>query len=279
MTHSDGSMMTRSGVRIYTQEWRAERPKASVLLVHGLGEHSGRYAHVAAHFNRRGYHLAAFDLPGHGKSVGTRGHIASYPLVTDLISELLAETRRRNPGLPVFLYGHSLGGSYVLYYALTCAAEVEGMIVTSPGLGTRNPVPRWKLALGRVLYKLAPSFTMDNGLDVDGLSHDPAVARAYRDDPLVHPKVSARLGLDLLEIGKWIAGHSEKYPGLPLLLMQGSADPIVDPEKTRRFAESVTGEVSFRMWPGLYHEMHNEPQHGDVLDAMTDWLDRQNAPG
>lgn len=270
------TLADKSCVVVY--EWKAEQPKAIVFLVHGLGEHAGRYDHVAAALNRAGYSLIGFDHPGHGKSDGVRGHISSYDVVFDLIDQLRQEAAKQTPDLPQFVYGHSMGGSFVLYYLYKRQPKLAGAIVTSPGLGTADPVPAWKTTLGKVLYNLAPSFQMDNGLKREGLARDPAVVSAYNADPLVHGKISARLALDMLGHGREMIADAGGFPPVPLLLMQGSKDMLVSPPMTDQFAKGFKGDLTYKVWDGMYHELHNEPEKQQVLDTITGWLD-QHLPG
>ncbi|MDP3450354.1 MAG: alpha/beta hydrolase, partial [Anaerolineaceae bacterium] len=177
------------------------------------------------------------------------------------------------PGLPVFIYGHSLGGNLTLYYCLTQNPQIKGAIVTSPGLATAAPVPPVKLALGKLMYNLMPAMQMDNGLLRSGLSRDPEVEKIYSNDPLVHPKISARLALDLINNGKFIIDHAAEFP-IPLLLMQGTGDYIVNPPMTKTFANAAPlSKITFKEWDGYYHELHNEPEKAQVLKTITDWLD------
>lgn len=262
------------GLHLYAQGWEPEsEPKAVVCLVHGLGDHSGRYGHVAAHLVEHGYALLAVDLRGHGRSAGPRGHAATYEALLQDIDLLLGTAASYYPGRPRFLYGHSLGGGLVISYALSRRPKLAGVVATSPSLRPAIEPPAWKLRLGRLLYNVRPQMQMNNGLDIEGLSHEPAVIRAYRRDPLVHDRVSARLGLDLLSNGEQALGQAARFP-LPLLLMHGNCDRLTSFAASRQFAEQApAGICTFREWDGLYHELHNEPQAGEVLNAITGWLD------
>jgi acylglycerol lipase len=267
MRHTKYNLTTQDNLKLYVQEWSPEGAvKGSLMLVHGLGEHSGRYAHVAEALTSKGYSLTAFDLRGHGKSEGIRGHATSYPALMNDITQNINLVREHFPGSPIFLYGHSIGGNFVLYYCLTQKTDIKGAIVTAPALGTANPVPLVKLTLGKLLYNLLPSTQMDNGLDRSGLSRDPEVEKKYSSDPLVHPKVSARLALDTLNNGRFIIDHAHEFP-IPLLMMQGSADRIV--------SLSLTSKITFKEWEGCYHELHNEPEKQEVLKFIADWLDQE----
>ncbi len=266
---------SKDGLQFYAQEWRPDGDaRAVVALVHGLGEHSSRYDHVANYFNDHGLGVVAMDHRGHGRTGGKRGH-GSYDVILEDIDHLLLETAQRYPAKPVFLYGHSLGGALVLYYGLKRQPKIKGVICTSPGLIPAQD-PGGKILLARVMSALAPSFQIENGLDVTGLSHDTAVVKAYQADPLVHGKISARLGLDLIENGKWIIEHAAEFP-LPLLLLQGSADRLVNPMGAKQFAPKVKNNIRFKQFDGWYHELHNEVEKEIVLHEMVAWVDEQLA--
>lgn len=246
-----------------------------VCLVHGLGEHSGRYIHVAKALLQAGYVLLAPDLRGHGQSEGARGDAPSYAALLDDISALLAQAASRFPTTPCFLYGHSMGGNLVLNYALRHPEELAGVIATAPWLELAFAPPRSKLLLGRVLGRALPSLTIPNGLNTHHLSHDPAVVAAYVNDSLVHGRISARMGLALLASGCWALEYARSLQ-VPLLLMHGEKDRITSAEASARFARSVRGDCTYKCWEGLYHEIHNEAQSDSVLTTVISWLDAHN---
>jgi len=282
MTHTELEWRTADGLRLYAQEWRPDaQVRAVVCVLHGLGEHSGRYAHVAAVLAQAGYAFLGPDLRGHGRSEGQRGHAPSWDVLLDDVAVLIREAGGRCPGAPCFLYGHSLGASLALSYVLRRkaqgAADLAGVIATGPILRTAFAPPAWKIALGHVLYGLWPTFSMTNEVDPNGLSHDPQVARAYLADPLVHNRVSARLGIGFLNEGEWLLAHAAEFP-LPLLLMVGGADPITSAQASQEFAARVPADCTFKRWDGLYHEIHNEPQQGEVLAFLVFWLQAHTAP-
>ena len=242
-----------------------------VCLVHGHGEHVGRYSHVADALNQEGYALVAIDLRGHGRSEGKRGHVPSYEALMDDVAWLIDDAKLRFPDVPCFLYGHSMGGNLVLNFCLRRRPQLAGVIATSPWLQTAFDPPAWRLLLARVMNVLWPSLTVSNQLDFGDLSHSEDVIRAYRDDPFVHDRISARLFVSVNNAGKWAIEHASDF-SLPLLLMHGSADKITSPDATVRFSRSVQGDCTFKLWDGLYHEIHNEPQKQDVLEYITNWL-------
>jgi alpha-beta hydrolase superfamily lysophospholipase len=269
-THAESSWKTPDGAQLYCQEWLpGGEVKAAVVLVHGLGEHSSRYQHVADFLNSAGYAVTAFDLRGHGRSTGVRGD-CSYDQTADDIQHFLDQASARFADLPLFLYGHSLGGALVLYYGLTHNPKLTGIIATSPGLIPAQD-PGAKRTIAKIMARLLPSMTMNNDLDVTGLSHIPAVSEKYLADPLVHPKISIRLGNDLLSKGEWMLQQTS-FP-VPLLLLQGSEDRLVNPAGARRFAENVKGATTFHLYPGLYHELHNEAEQREVLQTILDWME------
>ncbi len=273
MVNSESMWRTTDGLQLFAQLWQpGAGARGVVCLVHGLGEHSGRYAHVAAAFTGAGYALQAFDLRGHGKSQGRRGHAPSWEALFDDISLSLTQAAARFPDVPVFLYGHSLGGTLVLTYCMSRDSQVTGVISTGPLLRPAFAPPAWKLALGRLMYELWPTFSLNNELDPAGISRDWAVVQAYVDDHLVHDRVSARLGLDMLQAGEWAMRHGEDLK-LPSLLMYGSADRLCSPEAIRQFAEHVNHQCTCTSWDGLYHEIHNEPEQDEVLLAIIQWLE------
>lgn len=276
MKQKEFSWKTKDGMKLYAKEWIPDgKVKASIALVHGLGEHIGRYEYVAEAFTEAGYAMTGFDLRGHGKSDGIRGFSTSNDAVMDDISQNIQNAKNDFPNVPTFLYGHSLGGNLVLYYSLTRKPEVKGVIATSPGLGTAKPLPPALLVLTKMLYRLAPSMQINNTLETSGLSRDPEVEKKYLADPLVHPYISPRLALDMFKNGDYCLEHAPEFP-LPLLLMQGSEDHLVSVEKTRKFAMAAPmNKITYKQWDGYYHELHNEPEKDNVLKTMIAWEDQE----
>jgi alpha-beta hydrolase superfamily lysophospholipase len=240
--------------------------------VHGVGEHSSRYAHVAAAMAAAGYAMISIDLRGHGKSAGKRGFVPTYDILLDDIDLLLAEAAQRYPGKARFLYGHSLGGNLVLYYSIRRKPAIQGVIDSAGQLQLAFTPPAAQLMVGRLMNRLMPGFSMASGLDTAVLSHDPAVISAYRADPLVHDRLSAALGIGLLNSGEWTLKHANEFPPIPLLVMHGLGDRITSAEASRQFASQVHGDVVFKPWDNLYHEIHNEPEKQAVIDFMIKWI-------
>lgn len=262
------------GLAFYVQGWEPDaQPKAVVALTHGLGEHVGRYAHVGKALTDAGYALAGYDSRGHGKSGGARGHTPSYDTLMDDINKFLAMLGEKYPGSPLFLYGHSMGGNQVINYVLRRHPKIKGVISTGPWLMLSFQPPPSKVALGKLMNNILPAFSQANGLVTTGLSHDAEIVRLYDNDPLNHNKISARLFVGIYDSGLWALEHASEF-SLPLLLMHGGADPITSAEASRQFADKAGSNVTLKIWDGLYHEIHNEPEQAQVFKVMVEWLDK-----
>ena len=261
------------GLRLHGQGWEPDaEAKAVVCLVHGLGEHGGRYAHVAKAFNHAGYALMTCDLRGHGKSEGQRGHARDYTALMDDIFQLLERVKEQYPDLPLFLYGHSLGGNLVIHYALRRLPSLAGVVASAPLFRTTIKPPAWKLAMLRAMCGVWPGMSVSSRLESTVLSHDPEVVQAYQEDPLIHDRISARLAVDMLRYGEWNLAHAADLP-CPLLLMHGTADRITSPKASREFALRAGAACTLKIWDDLYHALHNEPEQNQMLDYVLEWLE------
>lgn len=269
---SETSVLQEQPLRVVARAWPVANPKGGVVLVHGLGEHSGRYAHVAQTLNEAGLSVLAPDLPGHGLSEGRRGHFPSYEQVLDLIGQALTYLGEAVSGQPLFLYGHSLGGNLVVNYALRRPQGLRGAIASGPWLRLAIQPPRWRVALARTVGRLLPAITQPNGLDPHDLSHDPQVVQAYIEDPLVHDRISAGLFLAAYQAGLSALENASRLQ-VPLLLMHGTADRLTSPEASAAFCARAGSLCTLRLWEGLYHEVHNEPQKAEVLATLRNWLE------
>jgi acylglycerol lipase len=274
MQHFETSWKAHDGQDIFAQGWEPEArtPKAVVCLVHGLGEHSSRYAHVAEAFGKEGYALFSSDLRGHGRSGGTRGHISSIEDFMKDIDTLLERARKRYPGLPIILYGHSLGGIQVLHYGLIRKPNVKGIIATSSGLHTALESQTLKVNMAKVLGSIIPAVVVPSGLDSKSISRDEKVVKTYDADPLVHDKVSLGFGRIMLGVTQWTLAHAGEFT-LPLLLLHGKADQIAYPSSSIEFASSLNEKCTLVLWDDAYHELHNEPEKEQVFKTMTLWMD------
>jgi alpha-beta hydrolase superfamily lysophospholipase len=240
-------------------------------IVHGLGEHCGRYAHLAEVLTRAGYAVLAFDLPGHGRSPGRRGH-ADYEILLDDVERLAGEVRARAADGPAVLYGHSLGGAIVLACAIRRSLPLTALIASSPLLRLSSAPPRWKRAAGRIFRYVCPWVLFDTRLDPVALSHDPNAVRNHQQDPLVHHLVSAQLGESMLRAGEWLLTHADRLR-VPTLVMHGGADTLTSSAASRQFAERAGSRCTLKVWDGFRHELQWEPEKDQVFAYMLDWLD------
>ncbi|WKZ35686.1 MAG: lysophospholipase [Anaerolineales bacterium] len=274
MNRYETNWKARDGVDIFTQVWEPTvlQPKAVACLVHGLGEHGSRYAHVAEAFLKAGFILFASDLRGHGRSGGARGHISSIEDFMQDIDVLLGQARTRYPDLPLFLYGHSLGGILVLHYGLIRRPNLKGVVATGSGLHTALENQPLKVIMAKVLGAVMPGVAIPSGLNPNSISRDEGVVQAYINDPLVHDRVSLGFGKIMLGVTKWTLEHAAEFP-LPLLLLHGKGDVLAFPSGSTEFAEPLKEKCTLVLWEDAYHELHNEPVQTDVFKTMTLWMD------
>lgn len=277
MEHTEFSLQTSDSMRLFAQAWQpAGQVKAAICLMHGIGEHSGRYQHVAAALTQAGYAVLGMDLRGHGLSDGRRGHVPSLEAIFDDIHLMLEEAQRRFAGVPIFIYGHSMGG-LVLNYVIKFKPPLAGVVVTSPNLRLAFEPPAFKVALGKMMNSIWPAFSQASELETTAISRDSEVVRAYVDDPLVHDRISARLFICVVyEASKWALEHAGEF-SLPLLLMHGSGDRITSAEGSREFAAQAGDICTLKIWDGSYHELHNEPEKEQVFAEIISWLDQRVA--
>ncbi|MCP5517336.1 MAG: lysophospholipase [Verrucomicrobiales bacterium] len=268
---------SRDGLVLRGRMWPPGETSSAVIgLVHGLGEHCGRYAVLVDCLNRAGCTMAAFDLRGHGLSDGTRGHARSYRALMHDISDFLEVVSGRTSGQAVFLYGHGLGGNLVINFLLRHQRAINGVVASAPVLRPSRTIPLWKRALVRFLRYAYPTATLPSGLELPALSRDPAVVAAYRADPLVHNRVSARLAVDVLEAGEWALERAADFPR-DLLLMHGTADRIASPEASRRWCIRAGSGCELQLWEGFRHELLHEPGREAVLARVAQWIGRRTA--
>jgi acylglycerol lipase len=267
--HTDGTLTTGQ----FWQAWTPETPVGVVVLVHGVHEHSGRYARVAERLVTAGYALYAVDHPGHGRSSGVRGNIGSMAATVAGVDELAGLAAGRHPGLPLFVYGHSLGGLIALQYLTgTPHPSVRGGVMSAPALEA-GAATRAQRRMAPLLSRWAPNLGVV-ALDLGGISRDPEVVEAYRRDPLNHlGKIRARTGTEMMTA---IQAMPERLGSLtlPLFVIGGSADRIVSPTVGELVRSSVgSADLTVKVYDGLYHEPHNEPEQAEVLGHIVAWLD------
>lgn len=249
-------------------------PKAVVCLLHGLGEHIGRYDHVVKFLNQNGFVCVAMDWRGHGLSEGKRGHMPSHDYLLDDVEELLKFSRSNFLDLPIFLFGHSFGGCAVLNYVLKKPkSELSGFIASSPWLALAFDPPRWKVKMGELLAGILPKLSLKSELDAGDLSKKMEVGEAYNQDPLVHGHVTARLFREMNKATQYAKDHAAEI-ALNGLIYHGNADKIIDFEVTKTFASQAGEFVEFHEFEGVYHEPHNDEEQKEVLDLVSTYLSK-----
>lgn len=261
-----------NGNDVYAVEWKVPNARAVIGLIHGVGEHCRRYDHLAAWFNKEGIAIVGYDRQGFGRSEGKRGHSANLGELLDEIGHLTVECERRYPDTPVFLYGHSMGGMLLLRYLIKRHPRISGAILSAPHIQLAFKPSPVLVGIGKLMRTLKPNLTLTNDLDLDKLSRSPEVRPAYEADPLVHRKLSAQLGIDMLESGQEIDAWSGSLP-VPTLLMHSTADGVTSYAASADFARRNPDQLTFQSWEGLFHELHNEPEKEEVFAAVLSWLE------
>ena len=258
---------------VFSREWQPQgSPRGAIALIHGLGEHSGRYERLAERFTDAGYAVWAIDLRGHGQSPGAKGQIRFAPALED-VDALVARCGASGPGVPVFLYGHSLGALLSVQWLLARpAAPVAGAVISAIGLHSALREQAVKVRLARVLGKLTPKARVKSGIDPDTLSRDPAVVAAYRKDELVHDIASFGFGRDALEAVDTIL---ERAPQLvvPLLVIHGGEDALAYASGARELAALAPDVCTLQIYDGLFHEIHHEPEQAQVFADVLAWIE------
>lgn len=264
------------GRRLCLHEWPHADASAGVLIVHGLGEHAGRYASLARWFNARGYAVRAYDQRGHGRSPGRRGALAHPLELLDDLAEVFADTAA-SFGAPPLLLGHSMGGLVALRAVLDGRVVPRALVLSSPALRTWSPA--WERALAARLAHLLPGLPLRSGLPFEALSHDPQVVESYRRDPLRSGWITPRLAHFIFEGGPYCIARAERL-AVPTLLLVAGADRLVDPGGSRDFAAQARagGRLTVRVFDALCHELFNEAEPGrsQVLAQLARWLRTQD---
>lgn len=256
--------------KLYGKCWVPRDPLAVVCLVHGWGEHIGRYEHVANHLNKSGIVVYGIDLRGHGHNPGKKGHAKSQDLWDD-VESLMKYARLRHLDTPLLLYGHSWGGNIVSNFLLRRnSAEIRGVVLSSPWLKLSFEPTRFQVLLAKWMSGVYPAFTQSNELEPGHLSRDLSVGEAYLNDPLTHTKISAGLFKEAVANGHYALNHANQI-SKPVLIMHGTDDNITSAKASEEFAGSAL-DARLKLWPDMRHETHNEYGNEDVLDFVSQWI-------
>lgn len=273
MKHQEDTMKGYRDTDVYYQHWTPDGdPVAVLLVVHGIGEHCGRYMNIVNHFVPLGYGVYGFDHIGHGKSPGVRMYVDRFQDYIITLKMYFDKIRRWHPGLKIFMLGHSMGGLVASAYLLEYQNELAGAVISAPAVKIPDNISPATIFLGKVLSVLAPKTGLV-GLDADGLSRDKAVVEAYVNDPLVYTgKTTARLAAELLKTMQIVAENASTIT-LPILILQGSEDQVVDPSGAHILFELASSEdKTLKIYEGYYHEVFNEIGRERVLADTQSWL-------
>lgn len=263
-------------MELYRHSWNLAEAKASIVLIHGTGEHHGRYAHVAVYLNEHGYNVVTGDLPGWGRSPGLKGHITHFGEYVDAVEKWITDVLDSNSaGIPIFVLGHSLGGLIAARFVQRYdeRSRLAGLILTSPCVRLKVSVPAWKVRLAQMLNQVWPTLRLPNGIEANMVTRESVVREAYQTDPLNYPKVSVRWFNELNQAIDQAWQERNKLD-IPLLVLQAGDDCLVDPVGVEAFVQGVPAlEKQFTLYPDLYHEVMNEPERETVLENLVGWLD------
>jgi acylglycerol lipase len=276
MKHVEDRFQNLQCQTLFYQYWLPEgKPKAALLICHGLNEHSGRYAHLAAFFTARGYTVYSMDFIGHGRSSGTRSYIKHFSQFSQDLLIYLDMIQQWQPGLPIFLAGHSMGGLIAADILIDHQDRFKGAVLSGSLVLVPDYVSDTTVLLGKILGEIVPKLGLLE-IDKQYLSRDPKVVQAYKDDPLVYNgKITVRLSS---EINKGIARLEREGSAisLPILLLHGSEDKLVDPECSRYLLDKVSSlQKELIIYEGYYHEVYNEPEQQKVFQDVLTWLEKR----
>ena len=278
LPETTGEFVSPDGIKIFYRQYQAESERARMVLSHGVGEHSGRYGNVIERVLPKGFSVWAPDHRGHGQSGGKRGHVLNFvQYLTDL--RLTVELAKKDmPGeMPCFLLGHSMGGLIALDFAQHYPELIDGGVASSPCLGMVIEIPAVKKVLGSFMSYVWPGMTMGSGLDATKISRDENVVSVYKNDPLVHDRVSARFFTELLAAIESVNQQASAL-NVPVLMQVAGEDYLVNADSSKHFFEKLTlQDKTLHVYDDMYHEIYNAPQDqkGRVLDDLETWLDKE----
>lgn len=277
MNYIEETVTAGDGLRLFLRRREVANAKAEVVITHGFGEHSGRYDTLALHLAAHDFSVAIYDHRGHGLSDGLPGHVESFTEYDDDLGKVIALARARVEPRPVFLIGHSMGGLIALRFAARKGDLLAGVVVSAPLIAVAISVPVHKMMIARVGARFSPRLRLDNEINPAHLSRDPEVGRAYAADPLVNRKVSTRWFTEATQAMQEAADWAPQIK-IPLLVMHGTEDRLASVDATKRLFEAAgSSDKEMVIYPGLYHELFNEPEKQEVFERVTDWLNKRSA--
>lgn len=271
-------LLTGRGGELHAQIWMGDAaPQGIVVMVHGLGDHSDRFSAFADHMTASGWAVMAFDLPGHGRSPGTPGRIKSFDSIMEDIAAARQTASERLPGLPQVLMGHSMGGNFVLNYALRrdqfdrALLPLRGLALCAPMLLPPRPMPRPVIFAAWLTGHLIPWFRFDREIDIEALTGDPDQAQAIEQDPLMHSKISMYLATQLVSQGRWAIDQAREID-LPTLVMFGENDSLIDQSACQNLAIRMGASATLVSWPEVRHALFHDRDHEFIVRRIGTWL-------
>ena len=273
VTRTEKTFEGVGGITIVYDVWMPDSaPRAVVVLAHGYGEHARRYDHVAQRFGEAGLAMYALDHRGHGRAGGKRVRVRHIKEFVSDYRTLVLTARKENPGLPIIVLGHSMGGGIAFAYGAQHPDEYDLMVLSGPALAAHTSVSKFKAVLGKTVGSILPDLPIEK-IEAAMVSRDPQVVADYESDPLVYRgKVPAGIGKALLIVGETM---ERKAPGItaPLLVVHGEDDQLIPVEDSRRLVACIgSTDVELKVYPELYHEVFNEPERDQVLDDVITWI-------
>lgn len=269
------------GFEFYAQSWKPADIKKVLVIQHGIGEHSGRYKNLVQALENENTAVYGLDARGHGKTPGRRGHVDDFNFYAADLVVLIKKARAENPKVPLFLLGHSMGALIAGLAVLSgdTQKDLAGALFSSGGFKPAlDPVQEIKKTVGTVLANFAPAVTVDSGLDVKLISRDDNTIQAYKNDPLVHGKISLKMGVDLFAVGEKLIQDAPRFT-LPVLVFHGDADGIASVEGSRSFFGGLSSQdKTLKIYPGFFHETMNEPYNDrqKVLGDVVAWINKHS---
>ena len=260
--------------QLFGQYWKPQVVKAVVVLVHGMGEHSGRYAEsVVPYLLKENYAVVAYDQFGHGKTKGKRGNCPSYNALLESLEIVINKAEFLFKDLPVFLYGHSLGGNIVINYALKKESNIKGVMATSPFLKLAFTPPKWKVNLGKFMLTILPSITLPSDIEEAAISSIASEVVRYQEDELVHDKISPMYLFPVMEAGEYALANASNLK-IPTFITHGTGDRIIDYKGSVEFCkQSKIAEL--KLYNHCYHELHHDVCANEMMQTLTKWLNEK----
>jgi alpha-beta hydrolase superfamily lysophospholipase len=271
LNHTSYSISASDGIKLFIRDYSLQNSNKVILIIHGLGEHSGRYLKLIQDFNDKNISVFTIDIRGHGKSEGKRGHSPFYQQLMNDIQCFIEHVTKKIPDQKYFLYGHSFGGNLVINYSFQENKKINGIIATSPLIKPSIAPSRIVLFMGKLFKKIVPSLILSNGININGISRNMQVINDYINDPLIHNKVSVQLGLDIISSGIYALENSQ-YITVPMIVFHGKNDGLTSYSASQKLVQNSGPNIKFIGFDDAYHEIHNEPEKVELLRNIFNWI-------